>query len=133
MLEAVERLILLLKSNNFIIQRYDSYSTDSIYLKLDYGMCNSIRISNHKGKKHLNYMYNLVLDGCNSYYIKNTDGKYTRHYYSLDNMDLLISHILENRTEKLLKYKTSGYNYLMERNRLNNDSKQGFWEKSRLV
>ena len=32
----------------FKIQRYNAYSTNSIYLKLDYGVCNSIRISDHK-------------------------------------------------------------------------------------
>ena len=36
-----------------VIQRYDAYSTDSVYLKLDYGVCNSIRISNHNGKRYL--------------------------------------------------------------------------------
>ena len=52
----------LLLEKGFIVQRYDSVTTNSIYLKLDYGMCNSIRISDHKGKKHLSYMYNLRSD-----------------------------------------------------------------------
>ena len=46
----------LLLEKGFIVQRYDSVTTNSIYLKLDYGMCNSIRISDHKGKKHLSYI-----------------------------------------------------------------------------
>ena len=52
----------------FVVQRYDSCTSDSIYLKLDYGVCNSIRISDHQGKKHLKYRYNIgpfVKEYCN--------------------------------------------------------------------
>ena len=54
-------IIKTLKSIGFVIQRYDAYSTNSIYLKLDYGVCNSIRISDHTGKKYLKYRYNVIL------------------------------------------------------------------------
>ena len=37
-------------SEGFTVQRYNAYTTNSIYLKLDYGVCNSIRISDHPGK-----------------------------------------------------------------------------------
>ena len=43
-----------------IIHRYDAYSTNSIYLKFDYGVANSLRISDHDGKKHLRYRYNIL-------------------------------------------------------------------------
>ena len=43
----------------FVVQRYDACTSDSIYLKLDYGVCNSIRIIGHQGKKHLKYRYNI--------------------------------------------------------------------------
>lgn len=48
-----------LKNNGFTVHRYDAFSTKSIYLKLDYGVCNSIRISDHNGKKYLKYRYNI--------------------------------------------------------------------------
>lgn len=35
----------------FIVHRYNSHSTSSIYLKLDYGLSCGIRIADHKGKK----------------------------------------------------------------------------------
>ena len=38
-------------AEGFTVHRYDAYSTSSVYLKLDCGMCNSIRISDHRGKK----------------------------------------------------------------------------------
>ena len=43
-----------------IIHRYDSYSTNSIYLKFDYGVANSLRISDHDGKRHLKYRFNIL-------------------------------------------------------------------------
>ncbi|MBM7715323.1 hypothetical protein JOC94_002310 [Bacillus thermophilus] len=49
--ETADYIIARLKKKGIVIQRYDSYSTNSIYLKLDYGVSNSVRISDHKGKK----------------------------------------------------------------------------------
>ena len=40
--DIAEMLCRNLISEGFIIQRYDAYSSNSIYLKLDYGACNSI-------------------------------------------------------------------------------------------
>ena len=57
--DIAEMLCRNLISEGFIIQRYDAYSSNSIYLKLDYGVCNSIRISDHPGKKYLKYRYNI--------------------------------------------------------------------------
>ena len=50
-----DNLVHTLSQAGFTIQRYDASTTDSIYLKLDYGVGNSIRISNHNGKKHLKH------------------------------------------------------------------------------
>lgn len=48
-----------LLEQGFIIHKYKAFSTCSIYLKLDYGACNSIRISDHTGYEHLSYKYNI--------------------------------------------------------------------------
>ena len=48
-----------LLQEGFIIHKYQAFSTCSIYLKLDYGACNSIRISDHNGYEHLSYKYNI--------------------------------------------------------------------------
>lgn len=39
-----------------LIHRYDAYSTNSVYLKFDYGLGNSLRLSDHTGKAGLNYI-----------------------------------------------------------------------------
>ena len=50
-----------LLEEGFDILRYDSYSSNSVYLKIDFGVCHTIRISDHPGKKHLHYRYNVLL------------------------------------------------------------------------
>lgn len=43
----------------FVVHRYNATSTRSVYLKLDYGACGSIRISDHEGSRHLKYRWNV--------------------------------------------------------------------------
>ena len=57
--QIAEYVIEELLKHGFVIHRYDAHSTCSIYLKLDYGACNSIRISDHDGYEHLSYKYNI--------------------------------------------------------------------------
>ena len=44
--------------------RYNAVTTDSIYLKLDYGVCCEIRIDDHNWKKKYHYRFNVVKDYC---------------------------------------------------------------------
>ena len=57
--EIADSICRRLKKKGFSILHYDAMSTDSIYLKLDYGVCNSIRIGGHRGKSKLKYRYNI--------------------------------------------------------------------------
>ena len=49
--EVASILIQELISIGFIVHRYNSYTTSSIYIKLDYGLSCGIRIADHPGKK----------------------------------------------------------------------------------
>jgi len=118
-----------LVAEGFIVQRYDAYSTKSIYLKLDYGICNSIRISDHVGKKHLNYMFNL---GKNIKEVRHERTEFTRYYYPFKKMDELMSHIMRHRANKK-RYHGNSYSDVMEHNRQQNQSNWGFWSKAYLV
>lgn len=124
-LELQNRLL----AEGFTIQRYDAYSTRSIYLKLDYGMCNSIRISDHTGKKHLNYMFNL---GKNIKTITQDKKDFTRYYYPFDKMDELVNHILRHRLNKK-RYYGDSYSDAVEQTRQKNQTNKGFWSKAYLV
>lgn len=62
-----------------LIHRYDAYSTNSVYLKFDYGLGNSLRLSDHTGKAGLNYRFNIITT-LKSLGIE-TSGEYPRFYY----------------------------------------------------
>lgn len=65
-----------------LIHRYDAYSTNSVYLKFDYGLGNSLRLSDHTGKAGLNYRFNIITT-MKSLGI-DTSGEYPRFYYPPD-------------------------------------------------
>lgn len=114
----------------FIVHRYDAYSTDSIYLKLDCGVCNSIRISNHNGKGYLKYRYNIGTD------IKKRQkrqDRFPRYYYPVSDVEVLFSQICRDRAEKKRKYGTSRYQAYIKENQKEHACDAGFWSKARRV
>ncbi|MFZ7947240.1 MULTISPECIES: hypothetical protein [Bacillaceae] len=130
--ETVDYIIACLKKKGIIIQRYDSYSTNSIYLKLDYGVSNSIRISDHKGKKHLSYRYNIL--SCCPYPVSTMDHKgFERFYVPTNECDVLIQKIHFDRATKMDMYGWDNYCLYMERNRQEGETKKGFWGLATLV
>lgn len=114
----------------FVVQRYDAYSTNSIYLKLDYGVCNSIRISDHQGKKHLKYRYNI---GPFITEYKYKRDKFPRFYYREDKVQNLIKKIMQDKAEKIERYGDDNYQKFMERNRIDNSDSKGFWKSAKII
>ncbi len=123
----IDGLISDLKNAGFVILRYDAYSTSSVYLKMDYGVAGSIRISNHRGKKHLNYRFNLRTDIESSYSDSN------RNYYCLDDINCLIEDIINFRESRLTQYGASSYNHFMKENCIKGVQSKGFWQKAKRV
>lgn len=121
-----------LLDRGIIVHRYDAYSTNSIYLKLDYGMANSIRISDHIGKKHLSYMYNIGRDIKYNYV---TETNFTRYFFSFDSVDEMIDMIINKRLAKTIRMNVEGesYNLLMEEYKERSKNSKGFWEQAREV
>ena len=68
----------------FVVQRYDAHSTQSIYIKLDYGVGNTVRLSDHKGYDYLSYKYNIRMDIQKDYIEKDNNG-YLRYYIQFEN------------------------------------------------
>ncbi len=125
-----DEIISVLNMHGFVIQRYDSLSTDSLYLKLDYGACNSIRIADHKGKEHLKYRYNLLKDSKQR--VAKDDGL-PRYYYPYEQLKALIDQILKDRNAKLSMYGKKRYNEFMEKNKKDHRDSNGFWKDSKVV
>lgn len=122
-----ERLI----AEGFTVQRYDAYKTDSIYLKLDFGVCNSIRISDHTGKKYLKYRYNIG-SFVKKHRYENKRGL-PRLYFRQDQVEILIEQILRDRKSKIKRYGADRYRRYAEENRVENSQKKGFWRQAWIV
>lgn len=121
-----------LLQQDFIIHKYEAYSTCSIYLKLDYGVLNSIRISDHNGYEHLNYKY-VILQNCYKIGWHKTKFGYWQYQCSanIQDIDNLINIIIANR-----QYKMSYYNYpklLQQYKNESESSKIGFWKDAKEV
>lgn len=113
-----------------VIHRYDAYSTNSIYLKFDYGVANSLRISDHPGKKHLAYRYNI--DFARKHYkLKYSVQGYPRYYYPVSAVDRAIKDILDAKRAKEYRYKD--YEKLMMEAIAGVVHEKGFWQQAVLV
>lgn len=68
----------------FTVHRLDSFTTNSVYLKVDCGVCHSIRVSDHRGKKHLKYRYNI---GSYVRKFRSVHDMHRRYYFTVDEVD----------------------------------------------
>ena len=122
-----------LLKQGFIIHRYDSYSTCSIYLKLDYGVMNSIRISDHKGKKHLSYRYNIENGIKIARWYKDDKGFWRYNCpNNKEEIDKLIEIIMTGKINKKL-YGEQRYNDLMLEYKNKSANEKGFWQQAREI
>lgn len=127
--EIADSICRRLKKKGFSILRYDAMSTDSIYLKLDYGVCNSIRIGGHRGKSKLKYRYNI---GTNIKKVEQVHDQFTQFYYPASEEDRLIQRILFDRKVKREQY-GSRYAAFMAQNKTQMGRVPGFWSSAHEV
>lgn len=125
-----DRIARAVKARGITVQRYDAFTTNSVYLKFDYGVANSIRISDHMGKRSVSNRFNLLTKIDHSYVELD---RYLRYFYCTNDFEKLIKDIISNREEQLKKYGPRHYEYLMKRNKAANTDTKGFWSKSRIV
>ena len=101
----IDKIVNYLVSNlkdDMIIHVYQAFKTDSIYLKFDYGVANSLRISDHNGYERLSYRFNILLD-IKKYKVETSRG-YLREYFPPNELDRVISNIKKNKLLKQQKY-----------------------------
>jgi hypothetical protein len=125
-----DRITRAVKARGITVQRYDAYTTNSVYLKFDYGVANSVRISDHMGKRDVSNRFNLLKNIDRSYVELD---RYLRYFYCTDDFDKLIADIIQNRNNQIEKYGSRHYEFLMKRNKAVNTDTKGFWSKSRIV
>lgn len=112
-----------------LIHRYDAYSTNSVYLKFDYGLGNSLRISDHQGKERLNYRFNILLDLTEPK--DDLSGKYPRHFFPPDMVDQAVEDILAGLDAKRSYYRD--YDQAMKTAKARAEHERGFWQQARPV
>ena len=119
---------LMNKCPDIIIHYYHSYTSNSIYLKLDYGTASSIRISDHdKSDNGYNYKYELRIDKTLSWH-RFEDNIY-KIMYPASQVEQLANKIIKER-EKKMNVKGEGYkNELNKRkNYMNSDKSKRFYK-----
>lgn len=117
-IEVSNKLIKNLKDKGFEIHKYYAKTTKSIYLKLDYGVCCGIRISDHKGKKKYRYKFNLIKQYNGPKQVN--DRGYLRLFYDYSNTDELVNDVQEEKKEKINKYGICNYQKFMRKNSKDN-------------
>lgn len=123
-----------LKARGFVVHRTDAVHSPSAYLKLDWGMANTVRISDHYGSgDRLNFRFNVVSDVTEPY-ITTHDGDIVRHWYGFNHLGQVIRDIEALRSNKVAAMGDETYAWLMDRNRVfASDKPQGMFKKARRV
>lgn len=98
-----ERLIKL----GFVVHRYNSVTTSSIYLKLDFGVCCGIRIADHNGRKRYHYRFN-VMKNYNGNRTINRDGLIS-YFFDYTEIDEIIKMIQREKVNKVYRYGEKNY------------------------
>lgn len=98
-----ERLIKL----GFVVHRYNSVTTSSIYLKLDFGVCCGIRIADHNGRKRYHYRFN-VMKKYNGNRAINRDGLIS-YFFDYTEIDEIIKMIQREKVNKVYRYGEKNY------------------------
>ena len=120
-----------LVAEGFTVHRYDAMKTDSVYLKLDYGACNSIRISDHPGYPHLKYRYNI---GTWIERPMEAEDTYPRFYWPAGQAAELVAKCVEDREARIGWSGQGGYEQIIQRKKREaRNQKSGFWSHARKV
>lgn len=113
-----------LDKKGFVLYYLKAFSTSSCYIKLDFGVCKSIRIADHKGIEKYKYTFNLMI-GLDKSYVE--DGRY---YYCVDDLDKMVKDIIKYREDLQEKYGFNYYQYMVDYKNQFLGKRKGFWQKA---
>ena len=117
-------LVKRLLDMGFIVHRYNSHSTSSIYLKLDYGISCGIRIADHPGRKKYRYRFNVVKDYVGDKVI--VKNGLICLFYDYTEIESVLNAVQEEKQKKIQKYGIDNYNSYMEKEKNENELFQRF-------
>ncbi len=124
--DIVDFLVQKLLEKGFIVHRYYAYSTNSVYLKLDYGLSCGIRIADHPGKKKYSYRFNVIKDYKGDKVVRK-DGLICL-FYNFNEVENVIDAVQKEKQEKINKYGLKNYKMYMER-----QSKTDLYKRFKIV
>ena len=107
-----------LLNHGFIVHRYNSKTTSSIYLKLDYGVCCGIRIADHNGKKKYHYRFNVFKDYKGDKIIIRDN--LVSYFFTFNEIPKLLEQIQIERQNKISKYGLEKYKFYMKKEKRKN-------------
>jgi hypothetical protein len=129
--KAVEYVIDQLLPAGCLLHRYNAYSTNSIYLKVDAGVACSIRFADHIGKAHLSYRFNFMVQEPGTGVEIDNSGKHERRYYQSEAIDQLVEDVLALRQSRQIQY--PHYDLLVRRSEKEGREQKGFWQHAYCV
>lgn len=128
-----EMAIYLIKklSRKHIVIQYYKKNENTIYLKLDYGVLGTIRISDVKEAKPFNHKYNLVTFIVKPYvkHVPSDYGVILRYFYPFNHADMLIKQILDDRRKKSFQYGLINYKLYMNKNKSVLETQEPYWKQ----
>ena len=122
-----QRISNLLIHDGFIVHRYNSNSTNTVYLNIDCYLCGIIRISDHPEKSHKKIAYHLLEYQKDIKVFKDSNG-FIQRIYPLNEYETLFNYIQESRKRKFKKYGVSNYNFLLEYRKETIQHKNKHWD-----
>lgn len=131
-MEAAANICYDLKNAGFIIQRVDARTSNSIYLKLDYGVGNSIRISDHKSRKEgLVFKYNVGVH-IKKFDKRTINGNECRRY-PISEVDRVVKDAILFKRERISKDGIVWYEEAMMAKVKAGEGRNAFWKVANLV
>lgn len=123
-------LVNYFKKKGYVVHFYSSFTSSSHYIKLDYGLAHTIRISDHHGKKHLLYRYNL-LKNIKKKQVKRIKKGVVREYYPISDCETLIKNIERDKNRMLIQYGPESYrSSMLQRKKESEKHSNRFWNKA---
>ncbi len=106
-------LVTKLLELGFVVHRYNSHTTSSIYLKLDFGVSCGIRIADHPGKPKYRYRFNVIKDyKSDKVILKN--GLICR-FFDFNELDRVLEAVQQEKRDKLSRYGLENYREYMKK------------------
>jgi len=102
------------KKEGMVVHMYKSSTSNSIYLKFDWGVAHSLRISDHKGIEKYHYKFNLIADLPRKYTVSYRNEHHSS-YYPLSEKLACLHDIIQNRNNLLQEKGIEEYQGEMER------------------